>query len=559
MKTKKILLPVMTGLLVIAAAAVFAHLSYNNAYKKLHLAQLHLYRSELEHARTLFSRLEGSIWVKRQARLGRIITDVLDGGKADTQSLPQPDSVYIDSFYLPVLLKRLFVSGRLDRCFQLAKIGRFYGIPGAGLYSSAVLLEKGETGKAFEQFSRLPRHLQEGFIGQRLNESFNMLRAGARAIVRDRSGEAVGTIGKDNVFTFSRPYYRRLIQPVIIKEVLGSNIENGVRLSIDLELSFLALEALGEDQGSIVLVEPDSGEILAAVSDRKTVKKIGNGSSPAFEQMLEPASISKLITTTAAFRNNLDPDKEIAGKACRGARRYNGKFLYCLSALDELQGFNEALAVSCNTSFADLGVKVGWEKMLDELRLFGFDSRVKNPFALGKIIIDNGDNRSLADLSIGLENTLTTPLHAASIAAVFANDGCRVRPALVHAIDGFTGLLPQEQRGNDGPGKSIRILDESWLPAIREAMQSVTRYGGTAGFVAPTGFQVHMKTGTGGNYRDGYHTNYIGYAPADSERDKIAFCVRVTGKRTSYRIRKAGYGVTRELLIRLKGHAGMLE
>jgi cell division protein FtsI/penicillin-binding protein 2 len=81
-------------------------------------------------------------------------------------------------------------------------------------------------------------------------------------------------------------------------------------------------------------------------------------------------------------------------------------------------------------------------------------------------------------------------------------------------------------------------------------MWAVTRYGGTAGFVAPSGFQVYMKTGTGGSYRDGYHVNYIGFVPKD--QGNIAFCVRVTNKRTSSRVRRAAYKTNRELLIRLK-------
>ncbi|MCP5054369.1 MAG: hypothetical protein GY940_44795, partial [bacterium] len=199
--------------------------------------------------------------------------------------------------------------------------------------------------------------------------------------------EMIGRIGEDGRFHFYWPVYRAFVQPVIIKELLNRQVKKGFRLSIDLELSQIALEALAKNKGSIVLVDPGTGEILAAVSDSRTAKKMGKGFSPAFEQMLEPASISKLVTITAAYRKRLDLNKEFAGKRCGGARRYNGKFLYCPSALRKLRGPEHALAVSCNSTFADLGIKVGWQGMLAELRLFGYDSELSNPFPSGRIII----------------------------------------------------------------------------------------------------------------------------------------------------------------------------
>jgi len=548
MKIKKILLLVLVCLVIAALASIMIFNSYKKDRQKLETAQSLLYENKINEAKVLFSRLEGSFWIKNQARLGSIITGILSNDEHNDIPLPEKDTINIDRYHLPSLLRRLLASSAFNRCFQLAKVGKFYEMEAADLYYSAALLENGKPEDAFRCYSGLSDRLKNTFPGNRLKETFELLHAGAHSIVRDRTGKLVGTIGADRQFKFYRPQYRSFIQPVIIKEIINQEIPKGLRLSIDLEISRLALESLGENQGSIVLIQPGTGEVLAAVSDEKTRERMGEGSSPAFEQMLEPASILKLITLTAAFRNKLDPEREIAGMTCRGAKRYSGKVLYCPAARGELYGLEHALAVSCNTAFADLGVKIGWEKMLEELRLFGFDSQMENPFPLGKIIIKKGDNRALADLAIGLENTVLTPVHAALTAAVFANDGSRVYPGLFYATDGFVGLSPKELKIKNI--KRVKILDENWLPAIREGMWAVTRYGGTAGFIAPAGFQVYMKTGTGGSYRDGYHVNYIGYVPKD--QGNIAFCVRVTGKRTSFRVRRAAYRTNRELLIRLQ-------
>jgi hypothetical protein len=548
MKIKKILLLVLLCLVIAGLASIMIYNSYKKDRQTLELAQSLLYENKINEAKAAFSSLEDSFWIKDQARLGSIITGILSYDEYKDVPLPEKHTINIDHYHLPSLLRRLMAASAFNRCIQLAKIGKFYEMEAADLYYSAAVLENGKPDEAFRFYSGLSDSLKKTFLGNRLKETFELLHAGIHCMVRDRTGKLVGTIGADRQFKFYRPQYRSFIQPVIIKEIINHEIQKGLRLSIDLEISRLALESLGENQGSIVLIQPDTGELLAAVSDKKTREKMGDSSSPAFEQMLEPASISKLITVTAAFRNKLDPEWEIAGMTCRGAKRYSGKILYCPAARGELYGLEHALAVSCNTAFADLGVKIGWEKMLEELRLFGFDNQVKNPFPLGKIIIKKGDNRALADLAIGLENTVLTPVHAALTAVVFANDGSWVYPGMFYATDGFVGLSPKELKIKNIKG--VKILDENWLPAIRDGMWAVTRYGGTAGFIAPMGFPVYMKTGTGGSYRDGYHVNYIGYVPED--QGNIAFCVRLTNKRTSIRVRRAAYQTNRELLIRLK-------
>lgn len=455
-------------------------------------------------------------------------------------------------FLLLPYLGKLLASGEHEQCIQWARFGRFYGNESAGIYLAASLLETQRIGDSSQIYTSLPERLKQTFKGKRIKETLRLLDNGARTIVRDRSGQLIGSVDADGRFAFSQPQYKLLVQPVIISEIPRNGMQKGIRLSIDLGLSQMALDALGDHRGSIVLVKPGTGEILAAVSDGKTIKKMGADSSPAFDQMREPASIMKLITTAAALRHGLDPDQEITGHKCRGAKRYSGKILYCPSALDELQGLDEAMAVSCNTSFADLGVKVGWQKMKAELRLFGFDSQTANPFPLGKIVIPKGDNRSLADLSIGLENTEITPVHGAMVASVFGNGGHWLYPELINGSDGYTGLSPQPVENLTTVEKGSKILEPEWLPIIRDAMWGVTQYGGTAGYIGPAGFELRMKTGTGGTWGQGYHINYIGYAGESVER--IAFCVRVTNKRTSPRVRRAGYRSTRALLYGLQDH-----
>jgi len=308
-------------------------------------------------------------------------------------------------------------------------------------------------------------------------------------------------------------------------------------LSLDREISRVAFDALEGYRGSIVIVSLQTGDILAAVSDRKTLEKEGTA---AFRQLREPASISKLITTTAALRAGVDADAAVSKMTCGGAERYRGGILYCSYRAGPLAGLDHAMAISCNIAFANLGVFVGREGMLDELRRYGFDFPASLGIAYGKILQKEGNQLQLANLSIGLEATSITPIHAALIAAVYGNQGVMPNPRLFSAEDGWLGLSPTPFPLDEGE----KVIDVSWIPEVIEAMKAVTQ-GGTASGIAGPGFEVAMKTGTGRNKNLGFHTNYIGIGPMPEP--KIAFCIRVTDQPTSARVRRATLKVGRRL------------
>src|SRR6266542_2496560 len=281
-----------------------------------------------------------------------------------------------------------------------------------------------------------------------------------------------------------------------------------------------------------------TGAVLAAVSDPRTAEA---GGTPAFEERREPASISKLITTAAALRAGLDPDAAIAQMTCTGSQRYQGGTLWCSHPAGRLEGLDQALAMSCNVAFANLGVLVGRKRLLDELRRWGFDGGALGLGPAGRILTAAGSERQLADLSIGLEATDLTPLHDAVLAPVIGNQGRMPEPFLLEAAQGPLGLEP---RPFDRP-PARDVIDPAWLGVLSRAMQAVSAYGTAAG-LAPEGFPVAMKTGTGATWHLGYHANHIGVGPWPDPR--VAFCVRVTHEPSSGRVTRAARQVVGALL-----------
>jgi peptidoglycan glycosyltransferase len=371
-----------------------------------------------------------------------------------------------------------------------------------------------------------------GELASGIRQALDARAAGARTFLRDRNGVLLGWLDVDGRLMGPDPLLAGLLPMAAVGRVVAG--APSVRLTVDLELSRLAQAALGAKRGSIVLVDPGTGAILAAVTDARTLA--AEGGVPAFEQRREPASIQKLLTSTATLRAGVDPDAEVSRMTCNGHQRYGTRELWCSFPAGPLRGLAHALAVSCNVAFANLGQRIGLGAVLAELRRFGFD-RPDGLVRWGRVVQPTSE--MLPDLSIGLEATDITPAHAALLGAVFA-DGRLAEPSLVAADDSLLGLGPRPRPVPE----PARVFDERHLPVLWRAMEAVTAAGGTAEGTDDT-FPVAMKTGTAATPGLGYHVNYVGAGPLP--RPKVAFCIRVTNEGSSRTVNEAAREVTRAL------------
>ncbi|MEE8586306.1 MAG: penicillin-binding transpeptidase domain-containing protein, partial [Acidobacteriota bacterium] len=517
---------------------------------RLALGRLELLQGRPLKAQQLFSEHRAFWWHRDEARAGLILARTLAG------SLPGSETEHLapaglQDFPLRILLNQCLQMGGFESGLQLAQLAGRAGEASAPLYAAAFLLELGRAEEAAQGWLALPRRFRRSRLGQAVNTALQSLQdpSTVPVAVRDREGRLLGEIDAAGELQVAEGIQERLVPRAAI-EHLEPLLKSGsdapaLRMSLDLELSRIANKALGGFRGSIVLVEPSSGEILAAVSDRKTWRA---GGTPAFEQRLEPASISKLITVTAAMRAGVDVDAEISKMICRGRQRYQGGVLRCAFRAGPLLNASRAMALSCNLAFANLGRQIGRQAVLDELRRFGFGT-TSGGFELGRILQPYGDERQLADLSIGLEATDITPLHAALLAATFANHGAMPVPTLIHSKDGLLGFSPRP-----APVAAGRpVVDPRWLPDLLQMMREVVE-SGTASGVARVGFPVAMKTGTGRNPDQPLHSNYIGIGPLP--RPRVAFCVRITNFWSNGKLKYATVRVTRRLLQGLKEFYG---
>jgi penicillin-binding protein A len=501
-------------------------------------------RADLEQARARL--LAGDAGVARlpfeRYRRWPLVGTSAEGGlalataNAGEEAGPPAPGARIAPADLACLLDLAWRHERLTGVRALAMLGERIGDPLASLYLAALALESGDEGEARRRLSEGAAAFRSRGLGEEVAAVLDARDHGAAAILRDRTGRLVGHLDTASRFVPAADVDPATIPEAVTIALAGALPAHGIRLSLDLDLSALALSALGTHRGSIVLLDP-GGSVLAAVSDPRTAAA---GGTPAFEERREPASTSKLITTAAALRAGIDPDAVISRLTCTGAERFGAGIVWCPWPHGRLAGLDHALAVSCNMAFAHLGEQVGRAALLAELRRWGFDS---NGFsgAAGRVVQPEGDARQLADLSIGLEATEITPLHAALLAAVMADGGKMPEPVLLDAEQGPLGTgarsfprLPAHD-----------VLDPAWLPVLGRAMEAVALYGTAAGAVPPD-FPVAMKTGTASQWHVGYHVNYVGVGPWPEPT--VAFCVRVTHETTSGRVSRAAHEVLGALL-----------
>lgn len=502
------------------------------------LAEAHalLLQGDTHEAAELLRRLARSRWVAGEAQAPYLMAQALTGGTFES-TVPAPEAFRQAGSRL--LLYRSLMLGDLAACRDLAGLLELAGDPDGTLFGAAVLIEEAKPLEAARILHQLPPEARSNWLGLRLEETLALLSLDTLIVVEDRRGHQVGRITRDRRFEPARGEYRNLLPVSAIQELCSEETSRSVRLTLDLELSRRVAASLKPYRGSVVVMDSRNGEILAAVSDPRTLRREPNA---PFEQMREPASIAKLITTSAGLRHGIDVDDAISRMRCRGAERYGGHFLYCAYSAGKLSGLDEAMAVSCNIAFANVGRDLGWQAMVDEYRRFGFERSAQGGLGFGKLLQTAGGLRPLADLSIGLECSEITPVHAAQLAAVFANSGLAPEPSLVLARDGILRLSLRPAP----PEPLTPLLDPEHAEVIVRSMLAVTRPGGTASNLAPPSFPVAMKTGTGATPGLGYHTNYIGYGPVDAPL--YSFAVRITGISTSKGVRQATTDATRRLL-----------
>lgn len=317
---------------------------------------------------------------------------------------------------------------------------------------------------------------------------------------------------------------------------------NDLILTLDARLQEAAYEKLKGKEGAVVALDPRNGDVLALVSqpsydgnslaeDWERIRS--QEGSPllnhAFSQF-PPGSIMKVVTSAALFKAGLDTTDLYD---CEGSTVINGQTI--LEQNDKAHGwvnYDLALAYSCNTYFAEHGIKAGVDTFLQSVSDFGFGREIPFDVYVPMSSITRDDpvpdtlNVNLfAASTFGQGQVMVSPFHVALITAGVANQGKIMEPHLIdRVIDSKQNIVYKKKTG-----VWLTPLTENESEKVRSGMiLAVNKGTGSPGAIAE--IQIAAKTGSaepGGNQDT--HAWYIAFAPADNPEIAVAVLVEHGG------------------------------
>jgi peptidoglycan glycosyltransferase len=237
-------------------------------------------------------------------------------------------------------------------------------------------------------------------------------------------------------------FVRRLIDLATNKTPKGASVQT----TIVPDIQEAAATALGDQKGAVVAMvtspsfDPNdiaSHDVEAAgkAYDRLASNPQHPMSNRAAREIYPPGSTFKLVTAAAALADGKTPDSLVESP---DRLRLPGTRVSLPNSGDcggtEIT-MTQALKVSCNTAFANLGLEVGEDKLREQAQLFGFDRRhLADLKGVASQFPDKMDEAQLALSAIGQYDVAASPLQMAMVSAAIANDGVLMDPYIVSTV-----------------------------------------------------------------------------------------------------------------------------
>ncbi|MCZ7527897.1 MAG: penicillin-binding transpeptidase domain-containing protein [Acidimicrobiia bacterium] len=337
-----------------------------------------------------------------------------------------------------------------------------------------------------------------------------------------------------------------------LADLFGEQDATGtVVLSVRADIQEVARDALGDQHGSVVVLEPGTGAIVAMYSNPSfDPQPLAGHSQPeveaywtllnanpdqpalarAYREIYPAGSTFKIVTTAVGLEQGVvETDTEFPSVreielplTTNTLRNFGGQV--CGGDLVE------SFVRSCNTTFGALGLALG-EGFVTGMEAFGIGSAPPLDLRPGAVASTGPEpgtferNQPLfAFAGIGQGDVAVTPLQMALVAAAVANDGVIMEPHVADRIEDAD--LQVVRRITPEPWR--RAMSPATAATIREMMVQVVERGtGTAARIP--GVQVAGKTGTAQQDGGPPHAWFVAFAPADAPEYVVAVLVERGG------------------------------
>lgn len=343
-----------------------------------------------------------------------------------------------------------------------------------------------------------------------------------------------------------------------VVDMIGNSQPKGgsVSLTIDPKAQTAAydgLRALGKNvEGSVVALDPTTGKVLAMVTNptydpnrlashkfsevQKAWEELNSTKNRpllnrGIQEVYPPGSTFKLVTAAAALSSGqYTPDSKVKGGASLDLPQTT-------TNLVNENGSNcggdpitltQALEVSCNVSFGDIGLRLGDDALREQAEKFGFDQTYLNDLG-GQVksrFPKNPDEPQTALSAIGQFDVAATPLQMAMVAAGIANNGTVMRPYVVDEVQApdlslLDKTRPEAFRSNAVSSSVARDLTQMMIEVVDN---------GTGTTAQIPGIKVAGKTGTAQSSPERPpYAWFVSFAPADDPKVAVAVLVEDAG------------------------------
>lgn len=327
------------------------------------------------------------------------------------------------------------------------------------------------------------------------------------------------------------------------------NIGDNAVTTLNVKLQQTASDVLGVYKGAIVVMEPDTGKILAMVSnpgfDPNTIVSewdelnAETATSPLLNRatsgLYPPGSTFKIVTLLEYIRENEEPEDYSFN--CSGRFTYDGVTINCYHGSNHgNEGLKKSFAKSCNSSFANIGSTLNYNKFnktADEL-LFNKDLPVRfNYRSSGFSCSDSNDTEEKLHTAIGQGKTLVSPLHMAMITSAVANNGVMQKPYLIDRIENYQGAVIKQYK----PDSYKQVMTEDESAFLKEYMTAVVEEG-TGSKLSGLTYTVAGKTGSA-EYNDqkgDSHSWFTGFSNVDDPDIVVTIIVEGAGSGSDYAV-----------------------
>ena len=324
-----------------------------------------------------------------------------------------------------------------------------------------------------------------------------------------------------------------------------------VTLTVRRDVQQVARQALGDQQGSVIALDPRTGELLALWSfpsfdpnlvanhdgekaaENRDLLLLAPGNplrAASYQDRFFPGSTFKVVTSSAGVESGRvtvdEPNYPVATEyvppqTTRPLANFGGEA--CGGTLFEI------LRVSCNTAFAEMGAEtLGPEIMVERAEAFGFNEAppLDLPAPATSVFPTDFEQNlpALAQSSIGQNDVQATPLQMALVAAAIANDGVIMTPHVLREVRDVDGDVIETYE----PEPWRQAVSAATAQVVHDAMLVVAQQG-TATAAQVPGYEVGAKTGTAqlGTDPPSSHAWMIAFAGPPGQDPTVAVAVIV--------------------------------